>query len=721
MEHIALSRQEVVWALGSLCALERLPFDGTLLTQQLPPPCNLSQLIHTGRALGFRIDVRSVDSTAIPTLHLPCLALVYPEIDDGGARSADPSTPASAEPPPAARVVLILKADRQRVLMAEPGNVTPTVIPLEDFSTRYCGTVLPFAPAAERIADNDPGSVTAQPLGFRWFIPELLKHRAVWRDVLLASLALQLIGLATPLFTQTIIDKVVVHESYSTLTVIGIGLLVFTVFSALMSWVRQYLVLHTGNRVDAVLGTQVFAHLVKLPLRYFQQRATGLIVARLQGIETIREFIASAAVNLVLDLPFLFIFLGIMCYYSVPLSLISVALLGIIVGLSALVAPHLRNRLNEQFLVGARNQSFLTEYVAGIESVKSLQLEPQLIARYGDYLARYLETGFRTKQLGNTYGTLANTLDQLMTIAILWMGARLVMSHGEFTIGMLVAFQMFAGKLSQPLLRLVGLWQQFQQAHIAVQRLGDVLDAPMEPYALTPTREGSGRGRIEFRAVAFRYADHLPYLYRDFHFTLQPGRCVALLGPSGSGKSTLAKLLQGFYCPDDGQILLDGRDTRYLSANELRATFGVVPQDTTLFSGTLYDNLLLANPQATFDDIIHACKLAEIHTTIEQLPEAYQTKIGERGVGLSGGQKQRIAIARALLKRPKVLLFDEATSSLDPLTAEHLAKTINTLKGNASVLFIAHQLPKVLRVDEIVHLSPTATQGSAIKVVRGEG
>lgn len=385
---------------------------------------------------------------------------------------------------------LILQADAANVLIVEPDDATPRTIPLSEFNTRYLGHITRIAPKADPAADPDSEAQArqARKFGFGWFIPELLKHKRLWQEVLLASLVIQLIALATPLFTQTIIDKVVVHRTQSTLIVIAIGMALFMLFSAGLSWLRQYLILHTGNRVDAVLGSSVFERLFKLPPLYFQHRPTGVIAARLHGIETIREFIASAAVTLVLDLPFLLIFVAIMFYYSVTLTLIALAILGTIVGLSLLVAPMFQTRLQEQFQLGARNQAFLTEYIVGMETVKSLQLEPQLNSKYSDYLASYLSAGFATKQLANTYNTAANLLEQVLSLLILSIGAYTVMHSAEFTIGMLVAFQMFAGKLSQPMLRLVGLWQQFQQANLSVIRLGDLMNAPVEPYSVIPAR-----------------------------------------------------------------------------------------------------------------------------------------------------------------------------------------------------------------------------------------
>ncbi|MGA7180293.1 MAG: peptidase domain-containing ABC transporter [Thiobacillaceae bacterium] len=703
-----LSTEDIVWALGSFCALNRKPFDPELLVRQFPPPYSADSLVHAARALGFRIKRKDCDAQAVTCLSVPCLVL----LDDVSNEPADPTTQhliveSEATAPQTGmrrRPAIVIQASDTQVVLFEAGTNTPAILSPDQFAQRYAGVAFQLALANSPLQDPDGATTSTKAFSFRWFIPELLKHKEVWRDVLIASLIMQLLALSTPIFTQVVIDKVVVHRTESTLLVIAIGLVVVTLFTALLSWVRQYLVLHTGNRVDAVLGSAVFEHLFKLPPRYFEHRPTGVITARLRGVETIREFVASAAVTLILDLPFLLIFVGIMFYYSVNLTLITLAIISVIVILSLIMAPVFRTRLNEQFLLGARNQAFTTEYVSGLETVKSLQMEPQIKAKYGDYLAEYLRSGFDVRQVANTYNVVANALEQTMTLLILVMGAYLVMHRVDFTIGMLVAFQMFAARVSQPMLRLVGLWQQFQQASLSVARLGDIMNAPPEPYSILPSRVREGRGKIEIEDLSFRYADSLPFLYQHFHLKVEPGRVVAIMGPSGSGKSTLAKLLQGFYQPNDGSIKLDGNDIRNLSANELRHSFGVVPQETILFSGTLYDNLQLANPHASFDDIVRACRMAEIHDAVEKLPQGYQTEIGERGVGLSGGQKQRIAIARALLKQPKILLFDEATSSLDAQTSEHFAATVNQLRGKVTMLFIAHALPKNLQVDEVVRI-----------------
>jgi subfamily B ATP-binding cassette protein HlyB/CyaB len=371
---------------------------------------------------------------------------------------------------------------------------------------------------------------------------------------------------------------------------------------------------------------------------------------------------------------------------------------------SAIAAPLMQRRYDAQFLAAARNQAFVTEHLAAIETVKSLQLETSLRSRYDDLLATYLDAGFRTRQLGNTYQCVAGALEQLLSTAILCVGAWIVMTSTDFTIGMLVAFQMFAARVAQPLLRLTGLWQQFQQAAIAVRRLADMMDVPAEPHALTVGHARRGPGRIEFVGVGFRYTSEDPWLHRQLALTIEPGQCVVLTGRSGRGKSTLLKLLLGFIHPTEGAVRIDGRDTRTCSANELRSRFGVVPQETTLFAGTLLENLQLGNPDAGFEQIVQACRMARIHDTLEALPKGYRSEVGERGVGLSGGQKQRIALARALLRRPQVLLLDEPFSQLDEESAASVASALSLLKGAVTIVIVSHHVPATLAADRRIEL-----------------
>lgn len=718
------SGQDMLWLIGSLSRIFRIPFDPQLIRQQFPPPYSRTSFLNALQALEFKVGERNLDSKTLASLeHIPFPAVAFlrdsatskdtpqaeSDIAPTNTQGDEAAVPPVEEQPKLIDPVLLIKANDGKVLFFRAGAEAPETIALNEFFKLFRTDILLIARKEKSPTDLDEASAASRqkeptPFGFKWFIPELMKHKRIWRDVLIASFAIQLVGLVTPLFTQVIIDKVVVHQTQSTLIAIAVGLVMFMLFSSAMTWLRQYFVLHTGNRIDAVLGSHVFRHMLHLPVPYFEQRPTGTLVARLHGVETVREFITGAAVSLLLDFPFLLIFLAVMFWYSWQLSLIALLLMSLITLASILVTPALRDRLNEQFMLGAKNQAFVTEYVAGMETVKSLQMEPVLVQKYGDYLAQYLAASFSTKQLSNSFNVVVNALEQIMTLSILVVGALLVMQNDGFTIGMLVAFQMFASRMTQPMLRLASLWQEFQQANIAVKRLGDLMDVPTEPYSLTPARaQGGAGGCVELKDVSFRYSDKHPYLYRNLNLMLKPGKLTVLMGPSGCGKSTLAKMLQGFYWPSDGSILLDGYDLRHLAANELRANFGVVPQETRLFSGTIYDNLQLANPHAGFEEIVHVCKMAEIHQVIEQLPQGYQTPIGENGVGLSGGQKQRIAIARALLKHPRVLIFDEAVSNLDMQTAEHFAITINKLKGKVTMLFITHQLPKALQVDEILN------------------
>jgi subfamily B ATP-binding cassette protein HlyB/CyaB len=656
--------------------------------QQFPPPYTTDTLVHASRSLGLKIQSLRRSAAQLHTLPCPFIAVCRSGDDDEH------------------ELRLIITCSEEQLTWIVSAEERQRCADIDQFNQDYMD--LAFLLRAENEPIDDPDDSGNSSFGFRWFLPELLKYRHVWRDVLLGSLALQLLALGTPLFTQVIIDKVIVHRTTNTLIVMAIGLIVFMLFSALIGWSRQTLLHHTGNRIDAVLGMSVFRHLFSVPVEYFARRPTGVIAARMHGVETIREFIASAAVSLLLDIPFLLVFVAVMFWYSVSLTLLTLGMLVLIVLLSIVLAPIFRTQLNEQFLISARNQAFLTEHVAGIETVKSLQMEPQLSERYSHYHGEYLRASFRTRQLGNLYNTLASSLEQLMRLLILLIGAYTAMNSTEFTIGMLVAFQMFAGNLSAPAMRLVGLWQQFQQARLSVQRLADVMDAPSEPGSTQPSRKTDRLGLINIEQLGFRYSERHPWLYRGFNLTIASGQTIALMGPSGCGKSTLARLLLSFHQPQEGRIQIDGIAISNLPVNELRRYFGVVPQETVLFSGSLLQNLQVADPHASFDHIVTACVMAGIHDTLEQLPDGYQTVVGERGIGLSGGQRQRIAIARALLKQPYVLIFDEATSALDPETARQLATTINALKGRVGVLFIAHALPEGLEVDRVVNLAKSA-------------
>ena len=706
MNYQVINKDAFFWLLEGLCAIHRKPFSLTLAMKQCAEPYTNLSLISTLDNLGFSCSNRKSKSAKLQNENFPLIAWY----------SVDTISELTANKSQYILPILILQAEGEHILCVTQDDVSPKTITLKEFSKRYTGHITRISPKIDEGNDEDSAALALQSrrFDFSWFIPELMRHKKLWQEILLASLVIQLIALTTPLFTQAIIDKVVVHRTQSTLIVIAIGMLVFMIFSAGLSWLRQYLVLHTGNRVDAVLGAAVFERLFKLPPLYFQHRSTGVISARMHGVETIREFIASAAVTIILDLPFLLIFVAIMFYYSATLTMIVLVILAAIVTLSAIVAPLFQKKLQQQFQLGARNQAFITEYIVGLETVKSLQLEPQLNSKFSGYLATYLQAGFDTKQLANSYNTISSLLEQIMTLLILAIGAYTVMHSTEFTIGMLVAFQMFSGRLSQPMLRLVGLWQQFQQARLSVARLGDLMNAPVEPYAIVPSRTVQRSGRIKIEQVSFKYSEDLPFVYENLNLDIASSQTIAIMGPSGCGKSTLAKLLQGFYQPNTGRIFIDGVDIRYLSANELRSHFGVVPQETTLFSGTIYDNLQMASPEANFEQITAACQMAEIHQTIEALPKGYQTEIGERGAGLSGGQKQRIAIARALLKRPSILVFDEATSALDTNTEEHFAQTINGLRGKVTMLFITHGLPKGLHVDAVYRLGHQGAQRVAL-------
>lgn len=593
-------------------------------------------------------------------------------------------------------VFFILGRKNEEVLLVDKGADRPRAMATADFRAML-GTARLYAITTTE--DDSP-----EVYGWRWFMKAFFSRTKVIRDALITSLVIQLVALAFPLTTQAIVDKVITNQAESTLIALGIGIALFAVFNALMSWLRQKLLLRLANVVDAELSVKVMAHLFRLPLRYFESRPTGVLITRMHGVERVREFASGAFLLLALELPFMFIFLALMVSYSAILSGIVLGFAALMVGLSFACGPQLRALANKQFEAGAKVQGFLTERVAAHETVKSLQLENASVSRYAELNRKQLDAALTMREFSNGYGTFMQLFEQLMNAAVLCMGAYLAMTTTSLTIGMLVAFQMFAQRVSQPLLKLSGMWQELQQVRTAVSQLGDVMSTPTERYGVAPTSSGHATGKLEVQALSFRHAPDRPPLYTDLTFSVEPGQVVLVTGPSGCGKSTLAKVMLGLYPNYEGFVRIDGRDIRSMTVNELRNLFGVVPQETVLFAGTILENILACST-ASFEQAIHACRMAGIHEAIENMPQGYQTLIGERGVGLSGGQRQRIGIARALLKRPRVLIFDEATSGLDDASAEHIAQTVNTLRGQVTVLFVAHKVPKRLVADGSLSLA----------------
>ncbi len=571
-----LSPDDVRWSIGSLCNLHRRAFDAAAFARRAPPPHTLVTLADGLREAGFDVRVTRTGVEGLARAPMPCIALLRgpPPSDDVEVEAARP---------PAPRPALVVSVSPERAVWFAAGSRAPTDAPVATFVAQATGVAILVRPREEPAA-ADPSSTKPAAFGFRTVLAELARHRAVVRDVLAASLALHLAALALPLASQAIIDKVIVNRATGTLGVVAVALALLIAFSSAIGWLRQYLVTHTGTRVDAALGSRVYAHLMRVPLGYFERRPVGVLVARLNGVETVREFLAGAAVTVALDVPFALVFVAVMAVYSAPLTLLALASIAALALVSLAVAPALQRRLNEQFLAGARAQALATESIGAAETVKSLELEPAFSRRYDDALGAWLGAGFATRQLANGYQSAAGALEQAMSASILCAGAWLVMRGDGFTIGMLVAFQMFAARVSQPVLRLAGLWQQFQQAAIAVRRLADVMDVPVEPRS-GASGVATGPARLAFSGLGFRHGDG-GWLLRGLDLGVAPGECVVITGPSGCGKSTLCRLAAGFAFPGEGSVRLDGRDTRALACDELRGALGIVPQETVLFAGT---------------------------------------------------------------------------------------------------------------------------------------
>src|SRR6202790_3776192 len=528
-----------------------------------------------------------------------------------------------------------------------------------------------------------------------WFLGAIHKYRYVLGRVLLASFFLQLFALVSPLFFQVVIDKVLVHRSLGTLDVLVIGLVAISTFETILGILRTYVFAHTTNRIDVELGARLFRHLLALPIAYFQARRVGDSVARVRELENIRNFLTSSALTLVIDLFFTFVFLAVMYVYSPLLTFLVLASFPFYIGISALATPLFRRRLDEKFERGAENQAFLVESVTGVETLKSMAVEPQMRRQWEGQLAGYVTASFRVLSLGNTASQLVQFVNKIVTAGVLYFGARLVID-GSLTVGELVAFNILAGRVSAPVLRLAQIWQDFHQARLSVARLGDILNSTPEPtYNPGQTALPSIRGHVVFEHATFRYRIDGPEVLHDVSFSVPAGQIVGIVGPSGSGKSTLAKLVQRLYVPESGRVVVDGIDLNVVDPAWLRRQIGVVLQESVLFNRSVRDNIALADPAMPTERIIAAAQLAGAHEFILQLPNGYDTILGERGSSLSGGQRQRIAIARALVMGPRILIFDEATSSLDYASERVIQANMQQIAHGRTVFIIAHRLSTV--------------------------
>jgi len=590
--------------------------------------------------------------------------------------------------------VLLGRTGQDKAIVQYPSSPRPEIMTRRAFEDVWSGGIILMARRASLTDFSRRFDLT-------WFLGAVHKYRRLLSEVLVASFFLQIFALVSPLFFQVVIDKVLVHRSLSTLDVLVIGLIGMALFESVLGTLRTYLFAHTTNRIDVELGARLFRHLLALPITYFQTRRVGDSVARIRELENIRQFLTSSALTLVIDLLFTSVFLAVLFYYSTLLAFIVMAAFPFYIGISAGAAPIFRKHLDEKFRRGAENQAFLVESVTGVETLKSMAIEPQMQRRWEEQLAGYVAASFRVINLNNTASQAVQTVNKLVIAATLYFGAKLVIS-GDLTVGQLVAFNMIAARVSQPVLRLAQIWQDFHQVRLSVDRLGDVLNTMPEP-TFSPSRAALPpiQGNVTFEHVGFRYRIDTTQVLHDVSFNVAPGEVIGIVGSSGSGKSTLTKLLQRLYVPESGRVLVDGVDLAMVDLAWLRRQVGVVLQENVLFNRSVRENIALADPAMSMERVIHAATLAGAHDFILELPEGYDTLVGERGSNLSGGQRQRIAIARALVTNPRILIFDEATSALDYESERVIQQNMRRIAADRTVFIIAHRLSTVRSADRI--------------------
>ena len=683
-----------IFSLVLLLRLHGIAADGQQLCHRLGTrQIGVTEMLRCAKAFGLKARTIRTGWARLPRIALPGIAV----LNEGG-------------------FLLVGKADGDEVLVQRPSDPRPQKLTRAEFEAIWDGRLVLMARRASL-------SDLSRRFDFTWFLGAIQKYRHLLGEVLVASFFLQVFALISPLFFQVVIDKVLVHRGISTLEVLVIGLAAIAVFEAILGTLRTYLFSHTTNRIDVELGARLYHHLVSLPLMYFQARRVGDSVARVQELENIRNFLTSSALTFIIDFMFTAVFIAVMFIYSPMLTLIVLAAFPFYLGISAIATPLFRERLDEKFRRGAENQAFLVESITGVQTLKALAVEPQMNRRWEEQLAGYVSASFRVVSLGNVASQAVQLVSHLVTVAVLFFGAKLVI-EGGLTVGELVAFNMLANRVNMPVLRIAQIWQDFHQVRLSIERLGDILNTRPEPTisvgrAVLPPIQGA----VTFDHVGFRYRVDGPETLHAVSFHVPAGQVVGIVGPSGSGKSTLTKLIERLYVPESGRVLVDGVDLAMTDAAWLRRQVGVVLQEDVLFNRTVAENIALADPAMPMQRIVDAANLAGAHEFILELPEGYDTMVGERGCSLSGGQRQRIAIARALVNDPRVLIFDEATSALDYESERIIQDNMRRICEGRTVFIIAHRLSTVRRANRIITIDRgrIVEDGTHDELIRSNG
>ena len=581
------------------------------------------------------------------------------------------------------------------VLAIDPRENKPQAIPMKEFLENWSKEMMIFSAAFN-------WAYIKKKYNIDWFWKIIKRYKKPLLEVVAASLFLQVMGIVFPLITQVIIDKVIGNNGLSTLTVIGYSMVLFFAMQALLTALKTYILNHTTNKLDAILGTRLFRHLISLPLPYYENRRVGELLYRIDMLERVRNFFTGPGLMAVLDVLFSVIFVAFMLWYSVPLTLIALLLVPLY-SVQIAAMPILLKKVGGIFQARIAMQAFMIESITSIETVKALAIEPQTNNKWETLTSRYVRKMFEMRKFMVFLGGYRGVSDGIVTLGILWYGGNMVM-NGEFTLGQLIAFQMISRQATGPLTKLLMMWWDLFMLRMGLNMVGDILNTPMEPIIHEMGKRGDERidGAIEFKNVSFRYRVDLPLVLKNINLTVLPGQKIGIVGRSGSGKSTLTNLVQNLYIPEEGSVTVGGVNTREANLSWLREQVGVVMQENYLFNSSVRDNIAISRPTATMDEIIRAARLAGAHDFILELKEGYDTKVGERGDSLSGGQRQRVAIARALLSDPPVLIFDEATSALDYESERIIFNNMGAIGERRTMLIIAHRLSAVRRCDKII-------------------